>query len=192
MDIVQNILNIAKANGLNNQQLCKLLNTNPNKIYDWKVGKSRPSAQDVLTIARHLNVSVDYLLTGEENSNVKQNLSMRTSLEIATEIKALAKAKKIAIGKMLKDCDLSVNTLSSMQSGGYFPRLEAIVKIAEYLNVSVDYLLGISDETGTKKAPTENDERDELVDAIVAIVKTLSPEQKEMLLAQLQGLAGQK
>lgn len=113
MDIVQNILNIAKTNGLNNQQLCKLLNTNPNKIYDWKVGKSRPSAQDVLTIA-------------------------------------------------------------------------------DYLNISVDYLLGISEETGAKKAPTDNDERDELIDAIMSIVKTLSPEQKQMLLAQLRGLAGQK
>ena len=43
---------------------------------------------------------------------------------------------------MLSDCDLSVNTLSSMQSGGYYPRLEAIARIADYLDCSVDYLLG--------------------------------------------------
>ncbi|MDE6004768.1 MAG: hypothetical protein K2G88_05215 [Oscillospiraceae bacterium] len=43
---------------------------------------------------------------------------------------------------MLSDCDLNINLLSTMQSGGFFPRLEAITKIADYLNCSVDYLLG--------------------------------------------------
>lgn len=47
---------------------------------------------------------------------------------------------------MLSDCDLSINTLSSMQAGGYYPRLEAITKIADYLDVSIDYLLGRTDK----------------------------------------------
>lgn len=70
---------------------------------------------------------------------------MNNSQEIAALIKDLAKSKKTTIGKMLSDCSLSVNTLSSMQSGGYYPRLEAIAKIADYLGCSVDYLLGRTD-----------------------------------------------
>lgn len=70
---------------------------------------------------------------------------MNNSQEIANLIKELAKSHKITIGKMLSDCELSVNTLSSMQSGGYYPRLEAIAKIADYLNCSIDYLLGRTD-----------------------------------------------
>lgn len=42
---------------------------------------------------------------------------------------------------MLSDCGLSINTLSTMQAGGSYPRMETIVKIAEYLDCSVDYLL---------------------------------------------------
>ena len=72
MDIVQNILKVAKGNKINNQQLCKLINTNPNKIYDWKIGKSRPSAEDVLIIAEHLNVSVDYLLGRTDKPDVNK------------------------------------------------------------------------------------------------------------------------
>ena len=68
--------------------------------------------------------------------------TIHTSQEVANLIKALAKSKKIAVGKMLADCGLSVNTLSSMQAGGFYPRLEAIAKIADYLDCSVDYLLG--------------------------------------------------
>ena len=67
---------------------------------------------------------------------------MVNSQELAISIKQEAKSRKIQIGKMLSECGLSVNALSSMQSGGYFPRLEAIVKIADYLECSVDYLLG--------------------------------------------------
>ena len=71
---------------------------------------------------------------------------MNNSQEVSNLIKELAKSKKIAIGKMLSDCSLSVNTLSSMQAGGYYPRLEALAKIADYLDCSVDYLLGRTDD----------------------------------------------
>lgn len=70
---------------------------------------------------------------------------MISSQELAISIKREAKSRKRPIGKMLLECGLSVNTLSSMQSGGYFPRLEAIVKIADFLDCSVDYLLGRTD-----------------------------------------------
>lgn len=70
---------------------------------------------------------------------------MHNSQTVALTIKALAKTKKIAIGQMLSDCDISKNTLSSMQSGGYLPRVENLAKIADYLGCSVDYLLGRTD-----------------------------------------------
>lgn len=67
---------------------------------------------------------------------------MHNSQELAKTIKDFAKSKGVTIGDMLADCQLSINTLSSMQSGGYYPRIEAICKIADYLDCSVDYLLG--------------------------------------------------
>ena len=76
---------------------------------------------------------------------------MNNSQEVAITIKSYAKSKKITVGKMLSDCELSINTLSSMQSGGYYPRLEAISKIADYLDCSVDYLLGRTDKPEVNK-----------------------------------------
>lgn len=71
---------------------------------------------------------------------------MQNSQEVAKTIKKLAKDKNIKMGDMLSACGLSVNALSSMQSGGYYPRLEGISKIADYLNCSIDYLLGRTDK----------------------------------------------
>ena len=76
---------------------------------------------------------------------------MHNSQEVATTIKSLAKSKKIVIGKMLSDCDISKNTLSSMQSGGYLPRVENIVRMADYLGCSVDFLLGRTDNPEINK-----------------------------------------
>lgn len=70
---------------------------------------------------------------------------MYNSQQVAERIKTLAKNKKITAGKMLSDCDLNKNALSTMQSGGYLPRTETLAKIADYLDCSVDYLLGRTD-----------------------------------------------
>ena len=76
---------------------------------------------------------------------------MYISANIANRIKELCKNKNIIIKEMLSDCGLSINTLSSMQSGGYYPRVEAICKIADYLDCSVDYLLGRTDNPDSHK-----------------------------------------
>ena len=65
---------------------------------------------------------------------------MNYSQEIAILIKSITKSKKITINQMLPDCRLSVNTFS-MQTGVYYPRIDDIFKIADYLDVSTDYLL---------------------------------------------------
>ena len=76
---------------------------------------------------------------------------MHNSQEVSNTIKSYAKSKKIATGKMLSDCELSKNTLSSMQSGGYLPRAETLARIADYLDCSVDYLLGRTDNPEVNK-----------------------------------------
>lgn len=77
---------------------------------------------------------------------------MKNSQEVATIIKKAAKAAKIPVGELLTNCGLSKNALSSMQSGGYFPRTENLVNIAEHLNCSVDYLLGRTDNPQAHKS----------------------------------------
>lgn len=70
---------------------------------------------------------------------------MYSSDMVADRIKSTAKQKKCSVGALLSDCGLSKNTLSSMRSGGFLPRIETIVRIADYLDCSVDYLLGRTD-----------------------------------------------
>ncbi len=62
------------------------------------------------------------------------------SKNIAEKIKAIAKQKNISLMKMYEDCGVSKNALTSMNNGS-MPSVTTIAKFAEYLNISIDYLL---------------------------------------------------
>lgn len=66
-------------------------------------------------------------------------------------IKSLAKQKGFRISDMLNSCELSKNALSSMQSRGSWLQANNLAKIADYLDCSVDYLLGRTDNPNSHK-----------------------------------------
>ncbi|MCX4357487.1 MAG: helix-turn-helix transcriptional regulator [Oscillospiraceae bacterium] len=111
---------------------------------------------------------------------------MHNSQEVAATIKEAAKNIKIPIGQLLTECGLSKNALSSMQSGGYLPRTENLAKIADYLDCSVDYLLGRTDNPQAHiKATVVNNK-------LITLLAQLTEEQQVMLEAQIKGLLEQK
>lgn len=70
---------------------------------------------------------------------------MYNPIDIAERIKKTAKNQNVQTTEMLVNCKLSKNTISSMLAGST-PKSENLAKIADELNVSVDYLLGRTDD----------------------------------------------
>lgn len=66
-------------------------------------------------------------------------------VDVVQRIKSSARQKGVKISDILISCDLSKNALSSMNSRGSWIRANSLAKIADYLGVSVDYLLGRTD-----------------------------------------------
>lgn len=69
---------------------------------------------------------------------------------IAENIKKTAKASNIQLKDMLLDLSLNKNTLSNMYNGSML-KGDSLARIADYLDVSVDYLLGREPSSETKK-----------------------------------------
>lgn len=69
---------------------------------------------------------------------------MYNSQEIAQKIKLMAKERKISINQLLIDCNLGKNTIFKMGNGTDILS-QNLAKIADYLEISVDYLLGRKD-----------------------------------------------
>lgn len=66
---------------------------------------------------------------------------MYNSKILANNIKNLAKKRGVLITTMLKDCKLNVNAINQISDKNGMSSFR-LAKIADYLNCSVDYLLG--------------------------------------------------
>lgn len=68
---------------------------------------------------------------------------MYYSQDVAKKIKIQAKEKKVSVKQLLSDIGLGFNTMSNMKTS--MPKADNLAKIADYLDCSVDYLLGRAD-----------------------------------------------
>lgn len=69
---------------------------------------------------------------------------MYDSQQIAARIKARVKQQGKTTGEMLAECHLGINTVGNINRGKDILTLN-FAKIADYLDCSVDYLLGRTD-----------------------------------------------
>lgn len=70
---------------------------------------------------------------------------MYNNQEMSERIKIQAKNKKIPLKVMLSDLDLGINLISHLAKGQNITAIN-IARIADYLDCSVDYLLGRTDK----------------------------------------------
>lgn len=73
--------------------------------------------------------------------NKKGGTILYNSHDLAIAIKETAKQKNVIIKTMLQECGLGTNTMSSLYHGKSLA-FDSLARIADYLECSVDYLLG--------------------------------------------------
>lgn len=73
------------------------------------------------------------------------------NLQISIKIKEICKNKKISISSVLDACSLSKSFIYDLEKRNASPSVDKIFSIAEYLDVSVDYLLGRTDDPSAHK-----------------------------------------
>lgn len=73
-----------------------------------------------------------------------QSLNLYNSHDLAISIKNRAKRQGVSIKSMLEDLNLGSNTMSALYHGRSMA-FDSLARIADYLECSVDYLLGRTD-----------------------------------------------
>ncbi len=99
---------------------------------------------------------------------------MYNSQEIAHRIRFTIKQKGKSLGEMLSNCGLGKNTVSKIEKGTDILTLN-FAKIADYLDCSVDYLLGRTDNPNFEKA-------------VVPLEKKVSKKDLQIVIDQLEKL----
>lgn len=75
---------------------------------------------------------------------------MYITQEIAQRIKRLLKANGKSMKTMLSDLNMGINSISEFAKGKQLSCI-SLAKIADYLDCSVDYLLGRTDDPNSHK-----------------------------------------
>lgn len=104
-------------------------------------------------------------------------------------IAALRKERKLNQKQLGSILGVAQNTICNWENGKRDPDYESLKKMALFFNCSTDYLLGIvmqSESDDEKPAPADGDGPDETAKRFMDLVDKLTPDQQQLLLAQLQ------
>lgn len=66
MEFQQRLYELRKRAGLSQEGLAELLGVSRQAVQKWETGSSRPDLDNLAALARYFNVSLDYLVTGQE------------------------------------------------------------------------------------------------------------------------------
>ena len=74
---------------------------------------------------------------------------MYNSADVAARIKEQAAAQEVSVRQVLLSSGLNYNAMSAMRTS--MPKADNLAKIADYLDCSVDYLLGRTNDPQSHK-----------------------------------------
>ena len=105
---------LLQEKGLTAYQVCKDLNISQGTIYNWRTRNNLISSELAVKIANYLNVSIDYLMTGDKNKRFyetdaiaikaqKMYTKNRQLFDIADESKPEDVAMAIALLERLRN-----------------------------------------------------------------------------------------
>ena len=96
----------------------------------------------------------------------------------AENLKQLRKAKGLTQTQFASEFNISAGTIAMWETGKRMPDTDMLKKIAQFFNVSIDYLL--DNEKSSPSTDEELSENDEIV-ILNRNAKKLSPEQQKLL-----------
>lgn len=103
---------------------------------------------------------------------------------VADRIKEQAKRRNVQLKDMLKALDLNTNSMSSLRHGKMISS-DRLARIADYLDCSVDYLLGRTDDISSPSVPVSDTDAQA---AILEAARSLSNDELKEVLRFIQFL----
>ncbi|WKG34822.1 helix-turn-helix domain-containing protein [Lactococcus lactis] len=124
---------LRKKNSLTQKELAEKVGVKQNSYANWENGNREPNIEMLVRIADYFDVSLDYLLGGKMK-NITEEFSLC--------LKKLRMKIKLSQKQIAEELKISQQQYSKWEGGIITPNAETLVRLADYFDVSVDYLLG--------------------------------------------------
>lgn len=138
------ITELIKNAGLNNTTYAKLLHIDRDTITHAANYGIIPKVQILMRIADHHKITITYLLGDNDDEDNFHEASPRSTFHI--RVKELCEEKKIVFSDIKYQVSFPYAYFYDWMREGTLPTLDKLDSIASYFGVSLDYLLGRSDD----------------------------------------------
>lgn len=139
---------LRKKEGLTQQEVAKLVHVGRGVYTNWELGNRNPNYENLSMLACVFAVSIDYLLgdnleiSKERYLKIKESDLMKTSNVFPQRLKELRLKKGLTQTELGEKVGVKQSTFTNWENGKREPNFETIIKIADLLEVSVDWLFG--------------------------------------------------
>lgn len=124
-----------KANNINIDQ------SSFSRAYNYGIVPKTPT---LIKIADYFNISIEYLMGITDNEHFEKAQNPKTFLERLSELRA--EKKKKANYALSQDVHIHRNNIRQWYKIQCLPLIDDLIILADYFNVSIDYLLGRTDD----------------------------------------------
>ena len=139
---------LRKKKGLTQQEVAELVHVGRGVYTNWELGNRNPNYENLSMLACIFDVSIDYLLgdyleiSKERYLKIKESYLMKTSNVFPQRLKELRLKKGLTQTELGEKVGVKQSTFTNWENGKREPNFETIIKIADLLEVSVDWLFG--------------------------------------------------
>lgn len=130
---------LMKEQSIDVKSLAENLDSSASIIHRWLKGNLGLLLPTAIKIANFFNCSLDYLFGRSEDHG---NGSYQECPQFDIQFKKVLKELQISQNKLLNDKVIARGNLNCWLNKKQTPHIESIIKLADYLKVSIDYLVG--------------------------------------------------
>jgi len=151
-------------------------------------GETNPGLDIASRLADLFNVSLDYLVgkTVDSNHRLGESKSRRnilhsaeaTDLSFPERLKYYRGLKEVSQREVASKTGISLRTFQYYESGDQMPRMNVLIKFADYFRVSIDSLVGKAD---AQEVSAERNDKAEAAELLSNLIEKMSAESPDLV-----------
>ena len=143
------LINLRENNDLTQNNLSEIIEVNRVSISRWENGIEIIPIRKAIKIAKYFNASLDYLFGLSKENKINENYEIKK--EITSErIVIFRKKYDLTLRDLAKILNTTSSTISSYETKKTIILSAFAYEIAKKYNISMDWLLGLSDNINIK------------------------------------------
>jgi transcriptional regulator with XRE-family HTH domain len=123
---------------INNKELAKILGVSPHTVGKWKHGANNMRLTQFIAIADYFNCSLDFLVG---RSETVIDFTPQECPPFYEHLRSILKSKRKTKYRINKETKIKSSHFVDWKNGSD-PQIHSLIELADYLDVSLDYLVG--------------------------------------------------